>query len=101
MSRVTTVRVGFLLGQVRSKLSIPFMMNRERIFIANLSKGRLGADKAALIGSLLTTQFQLAAMARVNQPESERRDFFLYIDEFHNFTTDAFATILAEARKYG
>ncbi len=89
-----------ILGQVRSKVSIPFMMNRERIFIANLSKGRLGADKAALLGSLLTTQFQLAAMARVNQPEHERRDFFLYIDEFHNFTTDAFAPILAEARKY-
>ena len=89
-----------ILGQVRSKVSIPFMMNRERIFIANLSKGRLGADKAALLGSLLTTQFQLAAMARVNQPEHERRDFFLYIDEFHNFTTDAFASILAEARKY-
>ena len=90
-----------ILGQVRAKVSIPFMMNTGRIFIANLSKGKLGADKANLLGSLLTTQFQLAAMSRVNQPESERRDFFLFIDEFHNFTTDAFAAILSEARKYG
>ena len=76
------------------------MMNTGRIFIANLSKGKLGADKAGLLGSLLTTQFQLAAMARVSQPENERRDFFLFIDEFQNFTTDAFASILSEARKY-
>jgi hypothetical protein len=89
-----------ILGQVRSKVSIPFMMDRQRIFIANLSKGRIGADKAALLGALLTTQFQLGAMARVNQPEHERRDFFLFIDEFQNFSTDAFADILAEARKY-
>ena len=89
-----------ILGQVRAKVSIPFMMNTGRIFIANLSKGKLGADKAGLLGSLLTTQFQLAAMARVNQPEDERRDFFLFIDEFQNFTTDAFASILSEARKY-
>ncbi len=89
-----------ILGQVRAKVSIPFMMNTGRIFIANLSKGKLGADKAGLLGSLLTTQFQLAAMARVNHPEHERRDFFLFIDEFHNFTTDAFAGILSEARKY-
>ncbi|MEI9897313.1 MAG: type IV secretion system DNA-binding domain-containing protein [Chthoniobacter sp.] len=89
-----------ILGQVRAKVSIPFMMDTGRIFIANLSKGKLGADKANLLGSLLTTQFQLAAMARVNQPDQERRDFFLFIDEFHNFTTDAFAAILSEARKY-
>ena len=89
-----------ILGQVRAKVRIPFMMNTGRIFIANLSKGKLGADKANLLGSLLTTQFQLAAMSRVSQPESERRDFFLFIDEFHNFTTDAFTAILSEARKY-
>jgi Helicase HerA, central domain len=89
-----------ILGQVQRKVSMPFMMNEGRIFIANLSKGRLGADKANLLGSLLATEFQLAAMTRVNQPEEERRDFYLFIDEFHNFTTDAFATILSEARKY-
>ena len=89
-----------ILGQVKSKVSFPFIMDNERIFIANLSKGKLGHDKANLLGSLLTTQFQLAAMARSNRPESERRDFYLFIDEFQNFSTDAFASILAEARKY-
>lgn len=89
-----------ILGQVRSKVSFPFIMDKERIFIANLSKGKLGHDKANLLGSLLTTQFQLAAMARSNQPECDRRDFYLFIDEFQNFSTDAFASILAEARKY-
>ena len=89
-----------ILGQVRMKVNIPFIMDNERIFIANLSKGHLGDDKANLLGSLLTTQFQLGAMARANQSEEDRRDFFLFIDEFQNFSTDAFASILAEARKY-
>lgn len=89
-----------ILGQVRCKVSFPFIMDNQRLFIANLSKGKLGHDKANLLGSLLTTQFQLAAMARTNQPEHERRDFYLFIDEFQNFSTDAFASILAEARKY-
>jgi len=89
-----------ILGQVRRRTSIPFVMNNERLFIANLSKGRIGHDKANLLGSLLTAQFQLAAMARTTEPEQERRDFYLFIDEFQNFTTDAFASILSEARKY-
>jgi hypothetical protein len=89
-----------ILGQVKCKVDIPFIMDNQRLFIANLSKGRLGHDKANLLGSLLTTQFQLGAMARANRPEEERRDFYLFIDEFQNFSTDAFASILAEARKY-
>ena len=89
-----------ILGQVRSKLSIPFTMDNKRLFIANLAKGRLGDDKANLLGSLLTTQFQLGAMARATSPEESRQDFFLFIDEFFNFTTDAFASMLSEARKY-
>jgi energy-coupling factor transporter ATP-binding protein EcfA2 len=89
-----------ILGQVRNKVSIPFIMDNGRLFIANLSKGRLGHDKANLLGSLLTAQFQLGAMARSNRPEAERRDFYLFIDEFQNFSTDAFASVLAEARKY-
>jgi hypothetical protein len=75
-------------------------MDNERLFIANLSKGRLGHDKANLLGSLLTTQFQLGAMGRTDRPEDLRPDFYLFIDEFQNFSTDAFASILAEARKY-
>jgi hypothetical protein len=89
-----------ILGQVRKKVDIPFVMDNGRLFVANLSKGRLGHDKANLLGSLLVTQFQLGAMARSNRPEAERRDFYLFIDEFQNFSTDAFASILAEARKY-
>ena len=89
-----------ILGQVQNKVDFRFMMDDQRIFIANLSKGKLGEDKANLLGSLLTTQFQLAAMSRAHIPEHERRDFFLFIDEFHNFTTDSFASILSEARKY-
>src|SRR5204863_48704 len=89
-----------ILGQVKTKVSFPFVMDNGRLFIANLSKGKLGHDKANLLGSLLVTQFQLGAMARANRPEAERRDFFLFIDEFQNFTTDVFASILAEARKY-
>lgn len=89
-----------ILGQVKKKVDLPFVMDNGRLFIANLSKGQLGHDKANLLGSLLVTQFQLGAMARANRPESERRDFYLFIDEFQNFSTDAFASILAEARKY-
>jgi hypothetical protein len=89
-----------ILGQVKRKIDFRFMLDRQRVFLANLSKGKLGADKANLLGSLLVTQFQLAAMSRANQPEAERTDFHLFIDEFHNFTTDSFATALAEARKY-
>jgi len=89
-----------ILGQVKCKVSFPFIMDNQRLFIANLSKGKIGHDKANLLGSLLTTQFQLAAMRRASQPEAERRDFYLFIDEFQNFTTDSFAAILAEARKY-
>ena len=89
-----------ILGQVKMKTSIPFVMNEGRLFIANLAKGRIGHDKANLLGSLLTTQFQLAAMARTLAGEEKRRDFFLFIDEFQNFTTDAFASVLSEARKY-
>jgi hypothetical protein len=76
------------------------MMDHRRIFIANLSKGRLGADKANLLGAMLVTQFQLAAMARADTPEHERVDFSLVVDEWHNFATDGFASILSEARKH-
>jgi len=89
-----------VLGQVRSGIDARFMMDNGRILIANLSKGRLGEDKANLIGALLVSQFQLAAMSRADTPEHGRRDFFLYVDEFQSFASDAFASILSEARKY-
>lgn len=89
-----------VLGQVRRKIDPRFMMDDGRIFVANLAKGALGEDKANLLGSVLATSFELAALDRVDVPEESRRDFHLYIDEFQNFTTDSFASILSEARKY-
>jgi hypothetical protein len=89
-----------IFGQVKGRFDARFTMDRGRIFIANLSKGLIGDDKANLLGSLLVTQFQLAAMERADMPESDRRDFYFHIDEFHNFSTDSFAAALSESRKY-
>ena len=89
-----------ILGQVRSTIDARFMMDDGRIFVANLSKGKLGEDKANLLGALLVTQFQLAAMSRADIPEDERPQFFLFVDEFQSFSSDSFAAILSEARKY-
>jgi hypothetical protein len=89
-----------VFGQVKSKVDPRFIMDNGRIFIANLSKGRLGEDKSNLLGSLLVSKFQTAAMERSDMPETSRRDFYLYIDEFPNFSTESFAGILSEARKY-
>jgi type IV secretory pathway TraG/TraD family ATPase VirD4 len=89
-----------MLGQATSTLKIAEAMDDRRIIIANLAKGRLGEAACNLLGSLLVTAVQLAAMRRTTMPEEGRVDFVAYLDEFHNFTTDAFAAILAEARKY-
>lgn len=89
-----------ILGQVRSRIDARFMMDKGRIFLANLSKGKLGADKANLLGALLVTEFQIAAMARADVPETQRRDFYLYVDEFQSFASESFIHILSEARKY-
>ena len=88
------------LGQFTSKLDVDFCINSQRIFIAKLSKGTLGPDQANLLGSLLVARFQAAAFGRAKIPEDERRDFNLTIDEFQNFMTDSFASVLSEARKY-
>ncbi|HLL90662.1 MAG TPA: type IV secretion system DNA-binding domain-containing protein [Tepidisphaeraceae bacterium] len=88
------------LGQTRNHLDARYLMDGRKIFIANLAKGRIGSDVASLLGSLLVTQFQVAAMSRADLPEAKRADFLLCIDEFGNFTTDSFASIMSEARKY-
>ncbi len=90
-----------ILGQVKNQFDVGFLMNRRRILIANLSKGAIGEDNARLLGALLVSQFQWAAMQRAGEPEAARIPFYLYIDEFQSFATDALAAILAEARKYG
>ena len=89
-----------ILGQHRPTLDIPAIMNSGRVLIVNLSKGNLGAGPSFLLGALLATAFAQGAEARASLPEDERRDFYLYADEFQNFATDSFATILSEARKY-
>ena len=75
-------------------------MDKGKIVIVNLSKGKIGEDNSSLLGSMIITKFQLDAMSRANQKEVDRKDFYLYVDEFQNFATDSFATILSEARKY-
>jgi energy-coupling factor transporter ATP-binding protein EcfA2 len=89
-----------VLGQVGTKINFRFMMDRKRIFIANLSKGMIGETHSSLLGSLLITGFELAALSRADCPANEREDFFLYVDEFHHCATESFASILSEARKY-
>lgn len=89
-----------VVGQVHSSVDMRQVMDGQKILLANLSKGKIGEDNSRLLGALLVTKLQLAAMSRVDMPESERKDFFLYIDEFQNFATDSFVNILSEARKY-
>lgn len=83
-----------------SSFSIEDLMDQGKILLVNLSQGKLGEDNATLLGAMLITKIQLAAMARVHIPEEQRRDFYLYVDEFQNFATDSFNKILSEARKY-
>ena len=89
-----------ILCQNSSTLEIADVMNNGKALIVNLSKGNLGTEPAHLLGALLITAFSQAAEARRHMPEHERRDFTLYVDEFQNFATDSFASILSEARKW-
>ena len=88
-----------IIGQVKSSIDIREVMDGGKILIMNLSKGRIGEDNSALLGAMMITKIQLAAMSRVDIPEEQRRDFYLYIDEFQNFSTDSFANILSEASR--
>ncbi len=89
-----------IVGQPKSTLDLRFAMDSGKIVIVNLSKGKIGEDNSAMLGSLLITKFQIDAMSRADVEESKRPDFSLFVDEFQNFATDSFATILSEARKY-
>ncbi len=89
-----------IVGQPKSTIDMREIMDSGKILLLNLSKGRIGEDNAALLGAMMITKIQLAAMSRIDIPEKERRDFFLYVDEFQNFATESFANILSEARKY-
>lgn len=89
-----------IVGQPKSTIDLREVMDQKKILIMDLSKGKVGEDNSALLGAMLVTKIQLAAMSRTDIPEYEREDFYLYVDEFQNFATDSFATILSEARKY-
>ncbi len=97
---VSSPLIRAIIERPQSSIDMEEIMNDGKILIANLSQGKIGEDNAALIGAMLITKFQLAAMNRVDQSESERRDFYLYVDEFQNFATSSFIKILSEARKY-
>ncbi len=89
-----------IVAQPKNPFSLRWAMDNGKIVIVKLSKGKIGEDSAALLGSMMITKFQIDAMSRADIPEEQRRDFYLYVDEFQNFATDSFATILSEARKY-
>src|SRR3989338_8773920 len=90
-----------IVGQPKSTFDIRQIMDEGKILIVNLSRGLMGEDNAGILGSLIVTKIQLAAMGRADMPEAKRTPFYLYVDEFQNFATESFATILSEARKYG
>lgn len=97
---LSTSLIRNIVGQVKSSIDLRKVMDEGKILILNLSKGRIGEDASALLGAMIVTKIQLAAMSRVDVLEEERKDFYLYVDEFQNFATDSFADILSEARKY-
>lgn len=89
-----------IIGQTKSGFNLREIMDNKKILIVNLSKGKTGELNSQLLGMIFIMKFQVAAMGRDDIPEEEREDFALYVDEFQNFATDSFATILSEARKY-
>ncbi len=89
-----------IVGQQKSGFDLDKVMSGKKIFLANLSKGLMGEVNSSLLGLILVSKMQIAALRRARIPEEERKDFYLYVDEFQNFTTNSVATILSEARKY-
>lgn len=97
---VTSPLIRNVVNTTTSSFNIEDVMNQGKILLVNVSQGKLGEDNMALLGAMIITKIQLAAMNRVYMKEEERRDFYLYIDEFQNFATNSFIKILSEARKY-
>ncbi len=89
-----------IVGQPKSTINLREIMDQKKIFLVNLSQGRLGEESSELLGGMIVTRLQSTAMERVDTPEKERKDFFLFVDEFQNYATESFAKILSEARKY-
>ncbi len=97
---LATPTIRNLFGQAQGTIDFPQIMNEGKIFLVNLGKGGIGEDNSAIIGSFLMSRIWFSALLRTSIPEEERRDFHVYVDEFQNFATSTFATILSEARKY-
>ena len=97
---VSTNMIRNIIGQPQSKFNIRDIMDKEKILLMKVSKGLLGEENSSLLGSIIITKLYQAAMARADQKEEDRKDFYFYVDEFQNFATDTFAEILSEARKY-
>ncbi len=98
---LTSPLIRNVIGQKESSFNVRKIMDEQKILIMNLAKGRIGEDNASLLGAMMITKIQLAAMGRVDIPnQDDRKDFYLYVDEFQNFATSSFANILSEARKY-
>ena len=89
-----------IIGQVKSTINLREIMDNRKILLVNLAQGKLGEETASLLGGMIITRLQSTAMERTDQPFDERKDFYLFVDEFQNFATDSFAKILSEARKY-
>lgn len=90
-----------IIGQTKSSFNLRQIMDEGKILLVNLSKGRTGEMNSKLLGMIFVMKFQAAAMSRADVPQDQRSDFCLYVDEFQNFSTESFATILSESRKYG
>ncbi|HOX96365.1 MAG TPA: NUDIX domain-containing protein [Candidatus Woesebacteria bacterium] len=97
---ITSPTIRDIISHPDSTVDFEDLMNNGKIIILNLPQGKIGEDNAALLGAMFISQIQIAAMNRANMAEKERKDFFLYVDEFQNFATTSFIKILSEARKY-
>lgn len=98
---LTSVPLRNIVGQKENTFDLRKALDEGKILIVNLAKGKIGEDNCALLGAMMVTEIQLAALSRADLPEKERRAFYLYVDEIHNFLTLSFADILSECRKYG
>ena len=97
---IATAVIRNIIGQVKSTIDLREIMDNRKILLINLAQGKIGEENCALLGGMLITRLQSTAMERVDVPFEERRDFFLYVDEFQNFATESFAKVLSEARKF-
>jgi len=97
---ITNTTIRNIIGQPKSAFNIREIMDTQKILLVNLSKGKIGDLNAQLLGLIFVNKINMAAMGRQDMPKKDRKDFFLYVDEFQNFATDTFASILSEARKY-